>query len=449
MPVQTSAEEKYSTVKRQIGVFTATSIVVANMIGAGIFTTSGIMAANLPSASWVIFCWLFGGFIALSGALSYAELATRMPHEGGEYLYLKRLYHPSLGFLTGWTSFFVGFSAPIAASAMGFSEYIFSGLNLAQPIHILFIKKLSSILIISIFTTIHYFGLKLGSKVQNVLTVLKIIIVLGLASAGLIYGTERGIQSLLNQQGEVKGIAFGTAMMLVMFAYSGWNASAYIAGEIKNPRRSLPVSLVTGTLIVLFLYLAINLFIFQSAPYDVLQGKIAIVEAASIQVFGPGMVNFLSILVGIALLSSLSAFIIIGPRVYFAMAQDRLFFPSVSIVHPRFSVPGRAILIQGLIAALMVLVGSFEQLLIYIGFALGIFPWLAILGLFFARKNKIGEDTAVKVIGYPFLPIFYLISSLLILFVAFLNRPLESSIAILTVLCGIPVYFLWIKKFHQ
>lgn len=436
-------------VKRQIGTVTATSIVVANMIGAGIFTTSGIMAANLPDAGWVILCWVFGGLIALSGALCYAELATRMPEEGGEYVYLKRLYHPSLGFLTGWTSFFVGFSAPIAASALGFSEYIFSGFRAQDLAHLLWLKKSVAFLIILIFTLIHYGDLRLGSRVQNLLTALKIAIVLGLASAGFFLAAKNGANLQLNLSGNFKGMALGTAMILVMFSYSGWNASAYIAGEIKNPRKTLPVSLLSGTLIVIFLYLAINFYIFQAAPFNLLRGKIAVVETASVLVFGGWMGSFFSILVGVALLSSLSAFIIIGPRVYFAMARDRLFFPFAAEVHPKFGVPGKAILIQGLIAGFMVLVGSFEQLLIYIGFALGIFPWLAIFGLFLSRKRKIGEASAVKVFAYPLVPLFYLLSSLLLMIVAFVNRPVESGIAILTVLCGIPIYFLWAQKFQR
>lgn len=430
--------------------FTATSIVVANIIGAGIFTTSGILAGLLPGPGWVLLCWGFGGLIAISGALCYAELATRMPEEGAEYVYLKKLYHPSLGFLTGWTSFIVGFSAAIAASAMGFSEYLFAGVNRLTtalgPTQLIVVKKAIAILMILAFTSLHYRGIKTGSAVQNLLTVLKIAIVLGLALAGLFMGGGRGlVDSFAADSDGFRWTGIGTAMLLVMFAYSGWNASAYIAGELKNPRRTLPVSLLTGTGVVIVLYLAINLFIFRSLPFAEAKGVIAIVEKASVSALGDWMGEGLGILISLALLSSLSAYVIIGPRVYFAMARDRLFFPFAAEVHPRFLVPGKSVLIQGAFAIVMVSVGSFEQLLVYLGFALGIFPWLAVAGLFLARRRGIGNESAVKVPGYPVVPLFFLASMALLMIVAYINRPLESSAAILTVLAGIPCYVLWIR----
>jgi len=207
--------------ERKIGPVTATSIVVANMIGAGIFTTSGIMAGQLPSSGWILICWFLGGLIALAGALSYAELATRMPKVGGEYVYLKKIYHPSIGFLTGWTSFFVGFSVPIAASAMAFSEYIFEGLQTqvlgATSNQLFFIKKGAALFLIILFTGIHYMGLKAGSKVQNFLTFLKIGIVVGLAGAGIALSGGRGISAFsFVTESQSSWLAFGTAMMLVM-----------------------------------------------------------------------------------------------------------------------------------------------------------------------------------------------------------------------------------------
>ena len=437
-------------IQRNIGLVTATSIVVANMIGAGAFTTSGILAENLPNSGWIVFCWLLGGIIALAGALCYAELATRMTEEGGEYVYLKKLYHPVFGFLTGWISFVIGFSVPIAASAFGFASYVLAGigpqrfgLDGGQSI---LAAKMIAILIILIFTGIHYLGVHLGSRVQNILTALKIVLVLGFATVGLVLTGGQGAQISFQLTKPVQGMAFGSSMMLVMFAYSGWNASAYIAGELKNPRKTLLQSLLIGTGIVICLYLALNIFIFRAAPYAELQGTITVAETAAVRAFGPWMGAGLSILIGTALLSSLSAFILIGPRVYYAMALDRMFFPFAAKVHPKYRVPGRSILIQGSLAVLMLIIGSYEQLLVYLGFSLSIFPWLAIAGIFVARKRGIGNDTAVKVWGYPVVPAFYLLASLVLMVVAYINRPLESSIAIATVLLGIPCYFFGIKN---
>jgi len=421
------AFESNPKITRKIGWITATSIVIANMIGAGIFTTSGLMAGNLPNPTWVLLFWFIGGMIAIAGAMCYAELATRMPEDGGEYLYLKRLYHPSLGFLSGWTSFFVGFSAPIAASALGFAEYIIpdegltvSGVVIQDPV---WIKKVLALSVIVLFTVVHYMGHKWGSRIQNLLTAVKILIVFGLASLGMILG-EGDWSNLQFQSGEAYGgLAIGTAMMLVMFSYSGWNASSYIAGEMKNPRKSLPLSLLLGTGIVIAVYLSVNLFIFRSLPFQEIQGTIAIFEKASIAALGEWIGRILGILSAIALLASLSAFIMIGPRIYFAMALDKLFFPFAARVHRRFGVPGRSILIQGSIAFIF-----------------------ALAGLFVARKKNIGESMAVRVTGYPVVPLFFLICSLLIMIIAYINRPLESTAAVITVLIGIPIYYIWAKN---
>jgi APA family basic amino acid/polyamine antiporter len=440
------------TLERKIGPGTATFIVVANMVGAGIFVTSGILAARLPGPGWILACWLLGGLIALSGALCYAELATRMPEVGGEYVYLKTIYHPVLGFLTGWTSFVVGFSVPIAASALAFSEYVFAGMSRASDASAAppaLAKKAVSLAVIALFTFIHYRGVKLGGRVQNALTSLKIVIIAGLALVGVL--AVRSPFPTLSFAGAGTGtlLGFGTAMMMVMFAYSGWNASSYIAGEVRNPRRNLPLSLIAGTLIVTGLYLAVNVFIFRSLPFAEAGGVIPIVEKAAVRTFGPWMGNGLGLLVGFCLLSSLSAYIILGPRVYYSMAKDGLFFSFAGRVHPRFGVPGWSILCQGAFAAAMVVLGSFEQLLIYMGFALNIFPWLAVLGVFLERRKNgrpPAEAGAFRAWGYPATPVFYLVASLGLMAVNYINRPLESTAAVLTVLAGIPVYILWLGR---
>lgn len=437
-------------VLRKLGTFTATSIVVANMIGTGIFTTSGIMASHLPGSGWILFCWLFGGLIALSGALCYMELSTRMPEEGGEYLYLKKLYHPLFGFLTGWTSLLVGFSAPIAASALSFSEYMFAGLDIQPPTgdlsDLIFYKKLTAIIMIILFTLIHYWGIRVGSGAQNVLTVMKILIVVGLASMGISFDSNPFSELSFNSfESGQNFMGFGVAMMLVMFSYSGWNASAYIAGELKNPRKTLPRSLISGSIIVIVLYFLLNLFIVNALEIDEMKGVIAIVQLASVKIYGAWIGDILTLMIGIALLSSLSAFILIGPRVYYAMARDRLFFSFASKVHPKHRVPGRSILIQGLIAILMVIIGTFEQLIIYISFALSIFTWLAVFGIFLVRKKAIGESKAVRVWGYPFTPVFFLAITFCLMIITYITQPIESTAAIVTVSCGIPFYFVWLK----
>lgn len=448
MEMPASKDDRSGRMTRGIGGFTATSIVIANMIGSGIFTASGIIAGFLPGPRWVLLCWAAGGLIALSGALCYAELSTRMPEEGGEYVYLKKVYHPLLGFLTGWASLFVGFSAPIAASAMGFSEYLFASvqpdLSGSSPWLSILLKKGTAVAIIALFTSIHYRGIKTGSRIQNSLTAVKVAILVGLTLTALLFG--RGDWSHLDSPAsEFRWTALGTAMMLVMFSYSGWNASVYIAGELKKPRKTLTLSLVAGTAVVLVLYLAVNLFIFHALPFPETRGVVAIVEKASSRALGGWMGRSLGVMISLALLSSLSAYIIIGPRVYFAMARDRLFLKFAREVHPRFKVPSTSIAMQGILAILMVMAGSFEELLVYLGFALGIFPWLSIAGLFAVRKRKLGDSTAVKTPLFPLVPLFFLGSTLILMIIAYINRPVESSAAVATVLAGIPCYYIWIR----
>lgn len=435
--------------KRTLSLKTSIGIVVANMIGSGIFITSGLISGMLPSASWVIICWGIGGVLALLGALCYSELATRMPYAGGEYVYLNILYHPLFGFLSGWTSFIVGFSAPIAGSAIGFSEYLFAGFSLdalSDSTQII-LKKITSVAIVIIFTTLHYQGIKKGSAVQNLLVIIKVLFILGIIIMGFILGDVKweNIDLRFEDYAGSEEMAIGTAMMLVMFSYSGWNASSYIASEIRNPKRNITLSLLLGTSIVIVLYLGINLFFFTSIPYEEVNQTVTIGEAASVTVFGQSAGKIISIIIALILLSSISAFTMIGPRIYYAMAKDGLFFNFAKRIHKKYEVPSRSILIQGVLAAIFVIFSSLEQLLIYLYYALNIFPILAVLGLFIARRKKIGLDNCYKVVGYPFTPLLFLMGSFYLAIIAFVNRPIESSAALITVALGIPLYFIWLK----
>jgi len=436
--------------KRTVNLPTATGIVVANMIGSGVFITSGIIAGMLPSSIWVILCWVFGGFLALLGSLCYSELATRMPVEGGEYAYLHKLYHPVVGFLSGWTSFIVGFSAPIAGSAIGFSEYLYSGMSVSgslDPSVLLLLKKATSVFIVLLFTGIHYHGIKKGASIQNSLVVFKIILIVSIIIIGFSFGsTEIGNLGIsFNSENGSSGFAYGTAMMLVMFSYSGWNASAYIAGEIKNPEKNISRSLIIGTLIVFLLYLGLNVFFLSSISYDIIGDEIAIGEAAVSTVLGDSTGSIVSIIIAIMLLSSISAFVMIGPRIYYAMARDGLFFSFAKRIHPKYNVPSRSIVIQGILAVAFVLFSSIEQLLVYLYYALNIFPLLAVIGLFIARKRNISAGNHYKVPAYPIIPLIFLACTLYLAIIAFINRPVESAAAILTILIGIPLYYLWIR----
>jgi APA family basic amino acid/polyamine antiporter len=439
--------------QRKLGLFPATNIVVANMIGAGIFTTTGLLMAGLNNPLLMLALWVAGGLIALCGALSYGELGAAMPGAGGEYLFLSRLYHPVFGFLSGWVSFIVGFSAPIAASAMGFSEYFCRALPvipfwlqsngiMSPPAT----KTVLSVSVIIIFTLIHYRGIKSGALIQNVLTLLKVTLIIFLLLAGFLSG--KGDLSNFTSGGTISsGFAgwktIGLSLMWIMFAYSGWNASTYLGAEIKNPLKTLPWSLILGTGIVILLYLGLNVLYVYSINPEEMKGVISIGGLAMGKLFGQSAETLFSLLISFALFSSLSAFIIIGPRVYYSMAKDGLFFKSVARIHPKFQVPSNSIILQGLIAIILALSGTFEQVLTYMGFALGIFPILTVIGVF--KLRKVNPD-APRLPGYPVTQILYISAGVMILVLSLLERPVESGIAMITVLIGIPAYYFFKKS---
>ncbi len=442
--------------ERKLGLFPVTNIVIANMIGAGIFTTSGLLMGDLKEPLLMLGLWAIGGVIALCGALAYGELGAAIPRAGGEYAFLSRLFHPLFGFLSGWVSFFAGFSAPIAASAIGFSEYLtraFPGLlGLEQTAGLgegIVVKKVLSILVILVFTLIHARGIEVGARVQNFLTLLKVLLIVGLVVLGFSLG--RGDLGNFSRGG---GFSFnfggfktiGLSLMWIMFAYSGWNASAYIGAEIKDPRRNLPRSLILGTVIVLILYIFMNVFYVFAVPPDKMAGVISIGGLAVGNLFGPSFESALSVLIAVALFSSLSAFIILGPRVYYAMACDRCFFPFAAAVHPRYKVPSRSILLQGFIAAILVLFGTFDQILTYMGFSLGLFPILSVIGVFKLRRKGANE---YRMPGFPVIPLIYILAGCTILVLGYFERPVESSIALGMALIGIPFYYIFRQSLRR
>jgi len=441
-----------SGLKRELGLFSLTNIVIANMIGAGVLTLAGFLLTELRNPLLMMVLWFIGGLGALCGAICYGQLGAAFPLAGGEYAYLSRLFHPLAGFLSGWISFFVGFSAPIAAAALAFVEYLARAFPamltigpFTGPSAGFILKKIYAISIIVLFTLVHRRGVRFGAKVQNGLTLVKIagialFIVVGFAFGkgdfGHLFQGSR-LEANFNQYKSI-----GLSFLWIMFAYSGWNASAYIGSEIRTPKKNLPLSLILGTGTVIVLYLALNLLYIYAVPMQEVSGTASIGGLAAAKLFGRSLEQIVSVFIAFALFSSLSAYIMLGPRVYFSMARDGAFFKFAAKIHPRYKTPSKSILFQGLIAAMMVLIGTFDQLLTYLGFALGLFPILAVLGVFKLRR----QGMARKLSGFPLTPIFFILTSSLMLVFSFLERPYESLVAMVTVLIGIPLYFLVFRR---
>lgn len=428
--------------KRALGYFSLTNIVVADMIGAGIFTTSGLILARVHDPALLLLLWVIGGGIALCGALSYSELGAKFPRAGGEYAFISELFSPLAGFLSGWVSFIVGFTAPIAASSLAFSEYLVRAFPEDAGLEdVVLVKKGISVMIILIFTVIHVFGLKSGAKVQNLLTLLKVGLIMVLVAGGFVFG-EGSFSNFTVQLAETAGKgkfkAVGLSLMWIMWAYSGWNASTYIGSEVREPERNIPRSLITGTAIVTLFYFFVNTLFVYAVPAEQMKGVISIGGLAANNLFNRSMDQFFSLFIAAVLLSSISVLIIVGPRVYFAMAGSGHFFPVAGKVN-RYSVPGIAIILQSTLAILYVVSGTFDQIITFLAFSLGIFPILAVMGVF---KLRMKNESILKIRGFPLFQLIFITCSLGIMVLAYLERPMESSIAIGVILAGIPVYYL-------
>lgn len=440
---------------RKLGIWTAVFSVFASMIGSGIFGTSGLVLELVKSPIMTVGLWIFYGFTALAGALCYAELAAMMPHAGGEYVYIRNVFGKLPSFLTGWVSFIVGFAAPAAASAFLASDYLKELLNVIMPGSALaqFFSsavgaKSFAILLILVFSLAHIVGVEKGGYVQNALTVLKLSIIGLFIVSGfvaIVNGNHVPVSEVVRTKDfEWKGLGLG--MLLVLYAYSGWNGASYLAGEIKNPEKNVPRALFWGTLLTMFIYLIMNFMYFFSVDAGELSGKNTPAALTAFQLFGKNISIFFNVAFCIILLSSISAQIMIGPRVYYAMARDKNFFSYAGKIHNRFHTPIASIMLQSGLSIIYILSGTFYTVLIYMGFALSIFPVVTMLALIKTRyenKKKNLSSGLYQTPWFPVLPIFFIIVSLYLMVFSFIQSWKNCLWAIIAVLCGIPMYYLW------
>jgi len=438
--------------KREIGLFTATILVVANMIGTGIFTTSGFIMQEVGHPMVLLLCWLIGGIFALCGALCYGELGAAFPEAGGEYVYLRQSFGKLVAFLSGWISLLVGFSAPIAAAAIAFATYGSGILSLpAHPLGSLVIAgitvltitpiTIAAIALIIILSLVHYHGIKIGARVQNTLTSFKISVIVLFITAGFLFGTGSlsHFSGTLPLSSMVQG-KFAVSLIFVSFAYSGWNAACYLGSEIKDPSRKIPLALFTGTFVVLILYLLLNAVYIYALPAGRMSGVLEVGLTSASALFGANIGKYLGAAIAIGILSALSAMILTGPRVYYAMSKDGVFFELFGRVHQRYKTPAFSIFLQAAIAIIFIVTSSFEKLLIYIGFTLALFAMLTVIGLMVLRLKSKVLLSPYKTFGYPVTPIIFILGNLWIAYFSIRNRPLTSLCGLLTIGVGIVVY---------
>jgi basic amino acid/polyamine antiporter, APA family len=437
-----------------ISAATATAIVVADMVGVGVFTSLGFQVPGIPSGFAILLLWIVGGIVALCGAAAYSELAGMFPRSSGEYNYLTRSYHPALGFMAGWLSAMVGFSAPIAVAAMAFGRYFAVAVPDLPPfdLHVTFSWPFSWELRIGwqlvlgfaaawLITLVHLRGVRHGSIFHNIWTVLKLALIIAFLVAGFMVADPQPISFAPSAHdfGYVVGAPFAISLVFVMYSYSGWNAATYIAGEVRDPQRSLPRALIVGTLIVLALYVGLNAVFLRTAPISEIAGQVEVAAVAGRHMFGELGGRVVSGLICLGLVSSISAMTWIGPRVTMTMGED---LPLLRIFARRSNngVPTAAILFQIALVSVMLLTGSFEAIVGFIGFSLTACSFLAVLGVIKLRITHPDLPRPFRAWGYPVTPVIFLAVTAFMMYYLLINRPVQSLAGVAMMLAGLAIY---------
>ncbi|MBT5873226.1 MAG: amino acid permease [Candidatus Latescibacteria bacterium] len=450
---------------RQLGLFDTTMVVTGIVIGSGIFLTTGIMAEDIPSASLIMLAWLLGGLHALAGALTYAELGASIPEAGGQYVYLREAYGRFAGYIFGWISFIAYLTGIIAGLAVGFAEtfgYFYPALGTGNALlqvdiplggwtyhYVLSAGQLLAVAMIVIISGFNYMGVVFGKIIQNISTVIKVGAILVFIILGLSIGPGEPIDWSLNPEGldlSRMVMGFGIALVAVAWATAGWEEVSFIAGEIKDPSRNIPRALVIGTATITVLYLLMNFIYLRAMPIEQMRGVIRIGEITSNLLFGELGASLLAAAVAISILGSINGTVLVGPRVYYAMARDNLFFKNVAKVHPRFHTPGPAIILQAAWAIVLTLSGTFEDLIIFVTFA-NLILWIAgAAAVFTLRKKRPDLPRPYKTWGFPFVPIFFIVVSACVLVNSLWEAPGQSLAGLGLILLGVPIYWVWRKE---
>ncbi|HEX5340222.1 MAG TPA: amino acid permease [Gammaproteobacteria bacterium] len=437
MNTPVAAASRNNTLPRRLGTWTGAAVVVGVIIGSGIFRVPSPIAAETGSLSGVALVWIVGGIVALFGALSVAELAAMYPHAGGPYVYLREAYGRPVAFLFGWMWLL---TTPFswAAQALTFAEYLGSVVRLgAGATHSV------AALLIALICAANFRSVRMGAWVQNISTGAKLLALIALAVVLFAFAPHPGAALHGAITGETKWQGVGIALVAVLWAYDGWENLTLLSGEMKDPQRSLPRALIGGTLAVLVIYLTINAAFLMALPFAELAASKSVAADAVTAVRGQGGAVVIAALVMVSTFGSLNGSILSDPRVFYAMAEDGLFFRSVGKVHPRFETPYVAIAFTGALAVIYVLLQNFLQLAA--AYVLGIWPFLAlaVIGLFVLRRKRPDLSRPYRVLGYPVIPALFVLGTLLVIGYSLYTDPLSTGRSLLVTLAGVPLYYLW------
>jgi basic amino acid/polyamine antiporter, APA family len=420
---------------RTVGFLTACGIVIANIIGTGVFTSLGFQLADLQSGFALIMLWIVGGIAALCGALCYGELSAALPRSGGEYHFLSEIYHPAVGFMAGFISATVGFAAPVALAAMAFGKYFQGVFNFGSPVVL-------SFLVVWIVAVFHFGSLQRGSAFQNVWTIVKLLLIAVLIGAGLLMQPKQPI-TFLPRSADMMSIfsgAFAVSLVYVMYSYSGWNASSYIIGEVKNPERNVPRSLLAGTLIVAAAYVFLNAIFLATAPITEMRGQLEVGLIAGKHIFGDKGGRIVGGIICLGLVSAISSMTWIGPRVTMAMGEDHWLLRFLGRKNAG-GVPATAVAVQLLIVNVLLLTRSFELVVIYIQFALLLCSLLTVVGVIVLRVSRPNISRPYRVWFYPMPPIVFAAITIWMMVYLVISKTTESVAGFITALIGFLLYF--------
>jgi APA family basic amino acid/polyamine antiporter len=438
-PEMTAVAEPHSvksrSPRRTIGFVTASSIVIANIIGTGIFTSLGFQLADIQSGFPLLMLWIIGGLTALCGALCYGELSAALPRSGGEYHFLSQIYHPALGFMAGFVSATVGFAAPIALAAMAFGKYFVGVFDVGSPVVLSFV-------VVWVVTLFHLRNLQIGSAFQNLWTIVKLLLIGALVAAGFLVEPKQEI-TFLPQAGDtisIFGGAFAVALVFVMYSYSGWNASSYIIGEVKKPEKNVPRSLLAGTLIVIAAYVLLNAIFLVTTPQEEMRGQLEVGLIAGKHIFGANGGRVAGAVICLGLVSAISSMTWIGPRVSMSMGEDHWLLRLLGRKNPH-GIPTNAIVLQVLIVNLLLFTRSFESVVQYTQFSLLLCSLFTVIGVMVLRATRPEIARPYRVWAYPMPPIIFAVITLWMMFYLLRWKTIESLAGLATALIGLLLYF--------
>jgi len=450
------------SLKRDLGLWSAVAIVVGTVIGSGIFIVPNVMIRNMGTPGMVFVVWVVGGVMSLSGALSYAELSAAMPGAGGEYVYLREAYGPLWSFIYGWTQMWVAKSGSIATLATAFFLYVANfHPELKQPagqipiplgpsggpLEVNFGQILGMALILAL-GGLNYFGVKIGGRVQVLVTICKVGLIFAVIAIGLGtgHGDVRNFQSIAPVTATSGIAAFFTALVAALWAYDGWNNVSMVASEIRDPQRNLPRALIGGTAAVMAIYLLANAAYFYVLPAKDVAASDLVAADMMRRIFGQAGANMVSVAAMISIFAALNGSILSGSRVPYAMALDGLFFKSVAKVHPVFRTPGISILALSAWSAILVLSGRYDQLFTYVIFASWILYGMTTAAVLVLRRKRPEMPRPYRTFGYPVIPIVFVMSALCLVISTLFNSPRESLLGLSLVLVGLPFYYSWARR---